>query len=46
VDQRVDKRDELVDALHAWQKQAGATFPQGQPRRLSNSRASEARDDQ
>ncbi len=30
--QRADKKKELVDALHAWQRQVGASFPQGQPK--------------
>jgi len=34
--QRADKRRELLDALHTWQRQVGATFPQGQPQRLSD----------
>ncbi len=30
--QRTDKEKELVNALHVWQKQVGARFPQGQPK--------------
>jgi arylsulfatase A len=32
ADERVDKKRELLRALHTWQRQVGATFPQGQPK--------------
>jgi arylsulfatase A len=31
ADSQPGRRDQLLDALHVWQKQVGATFPQGQP---------------
>jgi len=31
--EKQDKRQELLEALHDWQRQAGARFPEGQPKR-------------
>ncbi len=36
--QKPDKRQELVNALHTWQRQVGAKFPQGQPKRSGEDR--------
>jgi len=38
ANQRVDKKKELVNDLHAWQKSVRATFPPGQPVRPADNR--------
>ena len=32
ADKKPEKRRELLEALHAWQRRVGATFPEGQPK--------------
>jgi arylsulfatase A-like enzyme len=34
AEDKPDKRRELLDALHAWQRQVGAVFPEGQPKAI------------